>query len=76
MRILVTGGAGFTGSHFVRSLLVSEAERETVPTAVTVPDALTYAGNRANPAPVAADPRLRFLRGSTRAPAPTPPSLE
>ncbi|CAL9350670.1 dTDP-glucose 4,6-dehydratase [Streptomyces sp. enrichment culture] len=63
MRILVTGGAGFIGSHFVRSLLASGAERETAPTAVTVLDALTYAGNRANLRPVRSDPRLRFVRG-------------
>jgi dTDP-glucose 4,6-dehydratase len=40
-RILVTGGAGFIGSHFVHSLAGSGAE-------VTVLDKLTYAGNRAN----------------------------
>ncbi|MET9990819.1 dTDP-glucose 4,6-dehydratase [Streptomyces mutabilis] len=58
MRTLVTGGAGFIGSHFVRSLL-SDPTTE----AVTVLDALTYAGNPANLAPVADDSRLRFVRG-------------
>ncbi|MFC7892617.1 dTDP-glucose 4,6-dehydratase [Streptomyces sp. NPDC057381] len=58
MRTLVTGGAGFIGSHFVRSLLADPATE-----AVTVLDALTYAGNPANLAPVADDPRLRFVRG-------------
>ena len=58
MRTLVTGGAGFIGSHFVRSLLSDPATE-----AVTVLDALTYAGNPANLAPVADDSRMRFVRG-------------
>ncbi|MDT0317182.1 dTDP-glucose 4,6-dehydratase [Streptomyces millisiae] len=58
-RWLVTGGAGFIGSALVRMLL-----SEPGPVArVTVLDKLTYAGNPANLAPVAADPRLRFVRG-------------
>jgi len=62
MRVLVTGGAGFIGSHYVRQVLggaypaVRDAE-------VVVLDKLTYAGNEANLAPVADDPRLRFVRG-------------
>src|SRR5436305_8448865 len=41
MRILVTGGAGFIGSHFARRLAARGDE-------VVVLDKLTYAGNRAN----------------------------
>ncbi|MBT1092224.1 dTDP-glucose 4,6-dehydratase [Streptomyces sp. Tu102] len=60
MRVLVTGGAGFIGSHYVRSLLAG-AYDEGRGTAVTVLDKLTYAGNRANlPAD---DPRLTFVHG-------------
>jgi dTDP-glucose 4,6-dehydratase len=61
-RLLVTGGAGFIGSCFVRDLL---ARRDG--TRITVLDKLTYAGNEANLAPVRADAeqaaRLRFVRG-------------
>ncbi len=60
MRYLVTGAAGFIGSHYVRRLLL--ADRPDV-TGVTVLDNLTYAGNPANLAAVEADPRYRFVRG-------------
>ena len=68
MRILVTGGAGFIGSHYVRTLLTGgyPGWRDA---GVTVLDALTYAGNLANLAPVADDPRLRFVRGDVRSAA-------
>ncbi|GCD44729.1 dTDP-glucose 4,6-dehydratase [Streptomyces paromomycinus] len=59
MKTLVTGGAGFIGSHFVRSLLADGTGQE----AVTVLDALTYAGNLANLRSVQGDPRLRFVQG-------------
>ena len=62
MRILVTGGAGFIGSHYVRALL-----RGTYPgfghARVTVLDKLTYAGNQANLEPVATSPGFSFIRG-------------
>ena len=61
-RILVTGGAGFIGSAYVRDVL---ARRDA--TRITVLDKLTYAGNRANLAAVEADPeqaaRFEFVTG-------------
>ena len=60
MRILVTGGAGFIGSHYVRTLL-SGGYPGTADVSVTVLDKLTYAGNLANLDPVAG--RLAFVRG-------------
>ena len=61
-RLLVTGGAGFIGSAYVRDVL---ARRDG--TQITVLDKLTYAGNEANLAAVRDDPeqaaRLRFVRG-------------
>ena len=62
MRILVTGGAGFIGSNFVRMALTSQLPGVD-PTDLVVLDSLTYAGNRANLDPVAEDPRLRFVEG-------------
>jgi dTDP-glucose 4,6-dehydratase len=60
--LLVTGGAGFIGSAFVRDILGRHDG-----THITVLDKLTYAGNRANLAPVESDPeqaaRLRFVEG-------------
>jgi len=62
MKLLVTGGAGFIGSHYVRSVLTG-AWGTVEPKSVIVLDAFTYAGNRANLAPVAEDPRLRIVEG-------------
>jgi dTDP-glucose 4,6-dehydratase len=62
MRLLVTGGAGFIGSTFVRRVLRGE-EPTLAGATVTVLDKLTYAGNEANLAPVAADGALRFVKG-------------
>jgi dTDP-glucose 4,6-dehydratase len=62
MRILVTGGAGFIGSHYVRSLLTGRYPAMSGST-VTVVDKLTYAGNLANLAPVRDDARLTFVEG-------------
>ena len=62
MRLFVTGGAGFIGSHYVRSML-SGAYPGYEDSEVTVFDKLTYAGNLANLAPVADSPRYRFVQG-------------
>jgi len=62
VRILVTGAAGFIGSHYVRKVL-SGACPSVEGAYVTVLDKLTYAGNRANLADVSSDPRLRFIHG-------------
>ena len=58
----MTGGAGFIGSHYVRSVLDGAWGLEE-PEQVVVLDRLTYAGNLANLAPVGDDPRLRFVEG-------------
>jgi dTDP-glucose 4,6-dehydratase len=61
VRYLVTGGAGFIGSHYVRSLLEGNLGAEVA--GVTVLDKLTYAGNLANLAAVAEDARYSFVQG-------------
>ena len=66
MRILVTGGAGFIGSHYVRTLL-SGGYPGFGDAAVTVLDKLTYAGNLASLAPVAG--RYDFVPGDICDPA-------
>ncbi|MEV6972924.1 dTDP-glucose 4,6-dehydratase [Kitasatospora sp. NPDC093806] len=58
MRILVTGGAGFIGSEFVRQLLGADATDQ-----ITVFDKLTYSGVEANLAPVADHSGYAFVRG-------------
>jgi len=57
-RLLVTGGAGFIGSNFIKYILGSHAD-----TAVVNLDKLTYAGNPDNLREVEDDPRYTFVRG-------------
>jgi len=58
VKVLVTGGAGFIGSNFVRHLLRERREADVVNL-----DKLTYAGKLANVADVADDPRYAFVKG-------------
>jgi dTDP-glucose 4,6-dehydratase len=56
--LFVTGGCGFIGSNFIRHLLQSDSAVRVVNF-----DALTYAGNLANLADIASNPRYRFVKG-------------
>ncbi|WP_416483599.1 dTDP-glucose 4,6-dehydratase [Streptomyces sp. CL12] len=58
MKLLVTGGAGFIGSHFVRRMLRADDIEQ-----ITVLDALTYAGSRSNLGQVFLDSKLVFVVG-------------
>ena len=59
---MVTGGAGFIGSHFVRATLAGRLPG-LADARVTVLDKMTYAGNFANLGPVAQHKRLDFVPG-------------
>ena len=65
-RILVTGGAGFIGSRYVRMILDRRGVHDI---SVTVLDALTYAGDIANLTEVAGDLRFTFVQGDICDPA-------
>jgi dTDP-glucose 4,6-dehydratase len=58
MRLLITGGAGFIGSHVVRRLVKTYQQYSIVNL-----DALTYAGNLANLSDVQDEPNYRFVKG-------------
>ena len=60
MNLLVTGGCGFIGSNFIRQRLL---EKNSGLTRLVNLDALTYAGNPANLADLASDPRYLFAHG-------------
>ncbi len=57
-KILITGGAGFIGSHVVRLFVKKYPE-----TSIVNLDALTYAGNLANISDIADAPNYRFIKG-------------
>ncbi|MHB0866620.1 MAG: dTDP-glucose 4,6-dehydratase [Thermoleophilia bacterium] len=61
MKILVTGGAGFIGSNFIRLILNKYPEYEVVNL-----DLLTYAGNLDNLKDIEPDQRYRFVQGDIR----------
>lgn len=61
LKVLVTGGAGFIGSNFVKRLLYNDDEVEVVNL-----DLLTYAGRLENIQDIRGNPRHRFVRGDIR----------
>jgi dTDP-glucose 4,6-dehydratase len=58
MHLLVTGGAGFIGSNFIRHMLTSHPEYQ-----ITNLDKLTYAGNLENLRDIEEDKRYKFVKG-------------
>ncbi len=64
MKLLVTGGAGFIGSAFVRLALAAPGDFRLANV-----DALTYAGNLENLASVSSDPRYSFHKADIADPA-------
>jgi len=71
MKLFVTGGAGFIGSHFIRHMLRVHPECQIVNF-----DKLTYAGNLDNVRDVEASPRYRFVRGDICDPSAVLAALE
>src|SRR5712691_3820610 len=71
MRILITGGAGFIGSEFVRQTLARHPDDE-----VTVLDKMTYAGNLANLHSVSNLPGFRFVQADIADPTAVSEALE
>jgi dTDP-glucose 4,6-dehydratase len=71
VKVLVTGGAGFIGSNFVRYALAAHADWQ-----VTTLDKLTYAGRLENLESVRDEPRHRFVRGDVADPAVAAPLVK
>ena len=65
MKLLVTGGAGFIGSNFVRMALSDKFPDFNVEQ-LSVLDLLTYAGDEENLKPIASDKRYKFVKGDIR----------
>ena len=65
MKLLVTGGAGFIGSNFVRMALNDKFPNFDVDEIIVL-DLLTYAGDEENLAPIATDKRYKFVKGDIR----------
>jgi len=63
MRLLVTGGAGFIGSNFIRQILNDKPDIEIVNL-----DKLTYAGNLDNLTDIEGNPRYQFIQGDVADP--------
>ena len=59
MKLLITGGAGFIGSSFIRHLLENQQDIE-----VTNFDCLTYAGNLGNLSDLCTNSRYKFVKGN------------
>jgi dTDP-glucose 4,6-dehydratase len=70
MKLLVTGGAGFIGSNFIRHLLAASQTYHLVNF-----DNLTYAGNPANLASVSNHPNYRFIKGDICDPLAIEPAM-
>lgn len=62
MRLIVTGGAGFIGSNFIRYVLEDRPDYSVINF-----DALTYAGNLENLSRLDENPRYQFVRGDVAA---------
>ena len=60
MKILVTGGAGFIGSHFVRKLLTEDSVQKIV-----ILDNLSYAGRRENMLDFINEPKVTFIEAKS-----------
>ena len=65
MKLLVTGGAGFIGSNFVRMALTDKFPDFNVEQ-LTVLDLLTYAGDEENLKPIGSNKRYKFVKGDIR----------